>query len=71
MIARWYQGRDAGSFTAPGGLLSLELDRLTGAPADSLTPPDRKYMEYFIPGTEPEAFRPNPLGLFRLGPVGG
>jgi penicillin-binding protein 1A len=71
MIASWYQGRPASAFSTPGGLLSLEMDRSTGAPADSLTPPDRRYTEYFLPGTEPATFRPNPLSLFRLGPIGG
>jgi penicillin-binding protein 1A len=71
MIARYYQGREVGSFSTPGGLLSFEIDKESGAPADSLTPSDRRYREYFLPGTEPEELRPNPLRLFRLGPIGG
>ena len=71
MMARYYQGRQAGQFSVPGGLIALEIDRMTGMVADSLTPPQRKYKEYFIPGTEPAAVRPDPLRLFRLGPIGG
>jgi penicillin-binding protein 1A len=71
MVANWYRGRAATEFSVPGGLLSLDLDRATGFPADSLTPPDRRYTEYYLPGTEPTAFRPAPLSVFRLGPIGG
>jgi penicillin-binding protein 1A len=71
MVASWYSGREAGQFTVPGGVLTFDMDRATGALADSLTPPERRYPEYFLPGTEPEAVRANPLRLFRLGPIGG
>ncbi len=71
MISRWYQGREAGEFITPAGLIAVEMDRLTRAEADALTPPDRKYTEYFLPGTEPAALRPSALKLFRIGPIGG
>ena len=69
MVARWYGNRPAGSWTPPAGLVSVELDRQTGLPADSTTPPDRRYTEYFVEGTEPGAAPFTPWSLFRSGPV--
>ncbi len=43
----------------PSTLVTADVDRLTGAPADSTTPSDRRYTEYFLPGTEPGAFDPS------------
>jgi len=54
MISHYYAGRPApAAWSPPAGLLALELDRTTGLPADALTPPEQRYTEYFIPGTEP------------------
>jgi penicillin-binding protein 2D len=53
----------------PATLESADLDRLTGAPADSATPPDRRYTEYFLPGTLPPALRFDPRSVFERGPV--
>jgi penicillin-binding protein 1A len=70
MIARYYAGRaPTGSWTAPGGIVTAELDRQTGMVADSLTPPERRYMEYFIQGTEPGARVLDPWTIFRWGPI--
>lgn len=71
MVARYYAGREAsaGQWTMPGGLVMAELDRQTGALADSLTPPERRYWEYFLPGTEPEPLRGNPWSVPRWGSV--
>jgi penicillin-binding protein 1A len=71
MIGRWYEGRGVGEFAVPGGIIGAEMDRLTGLPADAATPVERRYNEYFLPGTEPQALRPDPLRIFRLGPIGG
>jgi penicillin-binding protein 1A len=61
MMAKYYAGRPApASWTPPVGLVTAELDRLTGQVADSLTPPERRYTEYFVPGTEPEPLRSVP-----------
>lgn len=61
MMARYYAGRPAPApWTPPVGLVTAELDRATGLLADSLTPPERRYTEYFIPGTEPEPLRSVP-----------
>ncbi len=70
MIARYYQGRTAGSWgPPPPGVVSLVLDRQTAQAADTLTPGARKYTEYFLEGTEPGAAAFDPLSIFRAGPV--
>jgi penicillin-binding protein 1A len=69
MMARYYAGRPAPApWSPPAGLLAAELDRSTGLPADSLTPPAQRYTEYFIPGTEPQALKDIP---WRRGGFGG
>jgi penicillin-binding protein 1A len=73
MMARWYQGRPAGDgwdAPPPAGVVALELDRQTGLPADSLTPPPRRYTEYFLDGTQPGAVAFDPVTIFRAGAVG-
>jgi 1A family penicillin-binding protein len=68
MIARYYGTGSAGEWFAPADLSYGDLDRLTGQPADSLTPPDRRYTEYFIPGTEPPILRVDPWKIPQWGP---
>jgi penicillin-binding protein 2D len=63
------RGHDLADWVPPVTLESADLDRLTGAPADSATPPDRRYTEYFLPGTLPPALRFDPLSVFERGPV--
>jgi penicillin-binding protein 1A len=65
MMARYYAGRpvQADAWLPPEGLVTAELDRATGQIADSATPSDRRYTEYFIPGTEPEPLRSIPWRL--------
>ncbi len=62
--------RSAAAWDAPPGLVSVALDRDTGRDADALTPPSRRYTEWFLDGTEPGAARSWPWSLFRLGPIG-
>ena len=67
MMARYYAGRAAPApWTPPVGLVTAELDRITGLLADESTPPERRYTEYFVPGTEPEPLRSVPWksGIF-------
>jgi 1A family penicillin-binding protein len=67
MMARYYAGRPApAAWTPPVGLVTAELDRVTGLLADATTPAERRYLEYFVPGTEPEPLRSIPwkLGAF-------
>lgn len=49
----------------PATLVSAELDRASGQLADSTTPPDRRYTEYFLGGTEPLWLRLDSWGLLR------
>ncbi len=63
------RGHEFADWVPPVTLESADLDRLTGAPADSATPPDRRYTEYFLPGTLPPALRFDPRSVFERGPV--
>jgi penicillin-binding protein 1A len=76
MMARYYSSsaartleRSSARWTPPIGVISGELDRLTGQLATALTPADRRYTEYFIEGTEPEPLRADPWKIFRFGPI--
>jgi 1A family penicillin-binding protein len=70
MIAKYYEGRAVGTWAPPAGLISAELDRETGLLADAFTPPERRYTEYFLEGTEPVELRPSPWLVFQYGPLG-
>lgn len=75
MVARYYASLGTNANPAlstawaapPPGLLYAELDRSTGALADSTTPPDRRYTEFFLPGTEPAALKADPWRLPQFG----
>jgi penicillin-binding protein 2D len=69
IIAAAYESRSAGTWTAPPGVVAVEIDRATGQVADAKTPTDRRYNEWFLIGTEPGALT-WPLSLFRVGPIG-
>lgn len=69
VIAAAYEGRNAGQWTPPPGVVAVEVDRVTGKPADAGTPTEQRYTEWFLVGTEPGALA-WPLSLFRLGPIG-
>ena len=61
MMASYYAGRPAPApWVPPAGMVTAELDRVTGLLADASTPPERRYTEYFVPGTEPEPLRSVP-----------
>ena len=78
MMSRYYASsagrssleRSASQWTPPIGVISGELDRVTGQLATPATPANRRYTEYFIEGTEPEPLRADPWKLFRWGPIG-
>jgi penicillin-binding protein 1A len=70
MMARYYAGRTApGPWTPPVGMVTAELDRVTGQVADATTPPGQRYTEYFVPGTEPEPLRSVPWKVPVFGAV--
>ena len=52
----------------PPGVVGVLLDRTTALPAVATTPPDRRYTEWYLEGTEPGAL-PWPWSLFRIGPI--
>lgn len=78
MMARYYAGsagrssleRSASQWTPPIGVISGELDRVTGQLATPATPANRRYTEYFVEGTEPAPLRADPWKIFRWGPIG-
>ena len=61
-------GRGA-AWTVPPGIVTAELDRDSGKLAEAGTPPDKRYMEYFLSGTEPGALRVDARRLFGWGPL--
>jgi 1A family penicillin-binding protein len=70
MVAALYRsGGPAQEWTAPPGVISGVAERGTGLLASDWTPPDRRYVEYFVEGTEPEALRFDPWLVFRTGPA--
>ena len=70
MMARYYASRAAPApWTPPVGLVMAELDRATGLLVDANTPAERRYMEFFVPGTEPEALRSVPWKAAIFGAV--
>lgn len=61
MVARWYANRKSDAFPPPPpGLTYAAVDRATGQFADTTTPPERRYIEYFLDGAEPAALATNP-----------
>jgi penicillin-binding protein 1A len=69
IITAAYGNRSSGVWSPPPGLVSVALDRASGKPATPQTPLERRYMEWFLEGTEPGA-PVWPWSLFRLGPIG-
>ena len=69
IAAAYADGRSAGHWTPPPGLVSVDLDRRDGTLARDDTPLDRRYAEWFLEGTEPGA-PVWPWTLFRFGPIG-
>ena len=69
MLARSGYGKGGASWTVPPGIVTAELDRLNGRLAEAGTPTDRRYLEYFLAGTEPGALRVDARRLFSWGPI--
>ena len=70
MVGGWYRGgHDPGSWSPPSGLVAAELDRVTGQLATADTPDDQRFIEFFVPGTEPAPIRPNPWKIFTWGGI--
>jgi 1A family penicillin-binding protein len=76
MVARYYASQPQSvashateQWTPPLGVIMGDVDRATGQLATDQTPPDRRYTEYFIEGTEPPQLRTDPWKLFGWGPI--
>ena len=70
MIGKYYAGRTSNGWgPPPDGLVYAEIDRDTAGLATPLTPLDKRYVEYFLPGTEPLELRNNPWKVPRWGPL--
>jgi penicillin-binding protein 1A len=61
--------RNVVPWTPPAPIVEAELDRETGELATLVTPPDRRYTEYFLPGTEPLFLRLDSWNVFRGRPA--
>ena len=71
MVAKYFGAKDAGTFKPPADVSFGEVDRYNGLLADSWTPAERKYIEYFLPGTEPPLLQLNPWKIPQWGPLIG
>ena len=69
MMSDYYGSRAVAEWQPPQGLIAAQLDRVTGQLADSTTPPDRRYTEYFLAGTEPYPLRVDGWSLFKAGAI--
>ena len=76
MVARYYASQPQliashaiEQWSPPLGVIMGDVDRATGELATDQTPPDRRYTEYFVEGTEPPALRADPWKLFGWGPI--
>jgi membrane carboxypeptidase/penicillin-binding protein len=69
MVARYLntRGNRTAQWEPPIGVISAQLDRATGEMATALTPPARRYTEYFVEGTEPDSLKLDPWTVFRGG----
>ena len=69
MVARYIAARGvrANEWSPPIGVISGGMDRVTGLMATASTPPDRRYTEYFIEGTEPGPLKLDPWTAFKGG----
>ncbi len=76
MLARYYAAkpeiltsRDSAQWKPPIGVIMGDVDRDTGELATDQTPPERRYTEYFVEGTEPAPLKADPWKLFGWGPI--
>jgi penicillin-binding protein 1A len=76
MVARYYAQkpeilttRAAEQWAPPLGVIFGDVDRTTGQLATDQTPPEQRYTEYFVEGTEPASLKADPWKLFAWGPI--
>jgi penicillin-binding protein 1A len=61
--------RSAPPWLPPPGIVVADFDRETGALATATTPPERRYTEYFIDGTEPVELRMDMWRILKPGTI--
>ncbi|MDZ7629899.1 MAG: PBP1A family penicillin-binding protein [Gemmatimonadaceae bacterium] len=70
-VQAYYAGdRGTTPWLPPPGVLSVELDRDSGLPATETTLPAKRYLEWFVEGTEPGAIPVDVWKLMELGGIG-
>jgi len=71
LVQRWIGARGAPrvQWTPPTGVIPGEVDRATGQLATDSTPPARRYTEYWVEGTEPDALKLDPATVFSTGAI--
>jgi len=70
MMGRYYAGRSTSGWgPPPDGLVFAELNRDVADIATPDVPLDKRYVEYFLPGTEPQQMRDNPWKVPQWGPL--
>jgi penicillin-binding protein 2D len=69
IMADYYGSRVPREWTLPVGVIPVELDRLTGLPPTDATPQERRYIEYYVEGTEPAFARLDVRKIFRAIPL--
>ena len=70
MMGRYYAGRSTSGWgPPPDGLVFAELNRDAATIATPDVPLDKRYVEYFLPGTEPQQLRDNPWKVPQWGPL--
>jgi 1A family penicillin-binding protein len=70
MMGRYYAGRSTNGWgPPPDGLVFAELNRDVADLATPDAPLDKRYIEYFLPGTEPQQLRDNPWKVAQWGPL--
>jgi len=69
MMARYFAARGVRQtdWPPPIGVISADFDRATDQLATPLTPAARRYTEYFVEGTEPDALKLDPWAAFKGG----
>ncbi|MFI5238678.1 MAG: penicillin-binding protein 1A [Gemmatimonadales bacterium] len=69
MVAKYLDERGTRDVTwePPIGVISADFDRTTGQMATPLTPPAKRYTEYFVEGTEPDSLKLDPRVVFSGG----
>ena len=71
MIGRYYAGRSSARLGSAAGRARLRgaRSRTRGHLATPTTPPDQRYTEYFLPGTEPLELREQSVEGAAVGPA--